>query len=189
MKMRAVKSTCTTLFLLPALGLNADELNPSLGFIDGFTSDKDRPTSLSHPVFALFRPADIREFQEFVEAEYGSNRALKEDYDYDGGFVVLLYQYPAQFQADYRKIENGKYSRVSPSFSETFPQFEKPDSWSNPNIPQMSLQRMVYFRAPALVSFLEDAVGQPIGRECWGIPDKDRETLDIKRIRDKEGGH
>lgn len=185
--MRAVKSTYTTLFLLPALGLNADELSPNLGFMDGFLSDKDRPTLLSHPVFALFRPEDLKAFQEFVEKEYRLNPALMEDYDYDGGFVVLLYQYPKDFRLDYKKFEKGKYSKFSPDFSDTFPKFEKADSWNNPNIPQISFQRMVYLRAPVLVEFIEDAIGQSIGSECWGVPDKERETLVIKKVREKLG--
>ena len=183
--MRKVKSTNTTLFLLPALGLCEDEMSESLGFIDAFLKDEHRPTGFKYTVYVLFRPADVRKFQEFVEGEYARTSALVEDYDYADGFVVLVYHYPQAFHKDYNRFLKGKYSRFSIPFVDQFPRYEKAADGTNPNIPQISFQRMVFHKAPALVAFMEEQVGAAITDECWYIPNQERETLRIDRIRQK----
>lgn len=184
--MRKVKSTTTTLFLLPALGLCEEEMSESLGFIDGFIKDRDRPTSFRYPVYVLFRPKDLRVFQEFVDGEYARTPTLVEDYDYAGGYVVLVYHYPEKFQRDYNRFLKGKYSKFSLPFVDCFPHFEMATDGTNPNIPQVSFQRLVFHKAPAIISFMENEIGQSVPDECWSIPVLERETLKIDRIRKKQ---
>lgn len=183
--MRDIKSTNTTLFLLPALGLHEDEMDPALGFIDAFLVDADRPSELGFLVHAVFKPVSLAAFNDFVMAEYSRTTALIEDYDYSDGFVVLRYQYPEKFHKDYKLFLRGRYSKFSQMFADCFPRYEKPKDGTNPNMPSVSFQRMVHKRAPALVAYVQSRVDALIGDECWSVPDKKRETLHIDRIRKK----
>lgn len=177
------KLTNTTLFLVPVLGLDVDNMQSRYGFINGYLEDNEQQTSSPYPVFLLFRPDDLIEFQKFVEQEYRRTGDLLLDYDYDGGFVVLLYHFPEKFHKDYRRFLKGKYSRLSLAFTARLPAYEKhPDGTLSP---EFSLQRNIILKIPDFIARLEEDFEVEITGECWSIPDRKAETLDIERISRK----
>lgn len=124
------KHNCSTLFLLYPLGLERRKLI-EFGFRSAYISDTGKDTDYENPVFLLFKPEDITMFQAFVDSEYvrvnphTETFDLREDYDQDKGYVVLLYQFPDEFKEDYEKFLEGKYSKFSAKFKETYPKMIK----------------------------------------------------------------
>jgi len=181
--MKKGRLTNTTLFLVPVLGLDVDGLVVNHGFINGYMEDKEQDTSSPCPVFLLFRPDDLIEFQKFVDQEYKRTDNLVLDYDYDGGFVVLLYEFSEKFHKDYRRFIKGKYSKFSLAFTARLPAYEKnPDGSISSEI---SLQRNIVLKIPDFVALLEEDFETEIPGECWSIPDKTTETLDIEKVSRK----
>jgi len=178
------KQTNTTLFLVPILGHDTTLLTKEYGFIDGFMADANKETSYLYPVFLVFKPEDLGDFQEFVDREYLRTSDLVLDYDYDGGFVVLVYQFPDKFQKDYRRFKQGKYSKLSLEFSARLPAYEK--SSSGNNIPEMSIQRRIILQTPEFIESMMEIVGEDIMKitgQCWSIPKMEDETLDIGKLK------
>ena len=60
---------------------------------------------------------DFERFREFLEKEYETNHSLIDDYDYEDGFVVLVYKLPSKHHKDYQLIRAGKYSETSKEFN------------------------------------------------------------------------
>ncbi len=124
------KHNCSTLFLLYPLGLDRRKIM-EFGFKSAYISDVNRDTGYENPVFLLFKPDSMTMFQAFADSEYlrvnphTETFDLREDYDYEKGYVVLLYQIPEEFKGDYEKFLQGKYSTFSRKFKETYPKFVK----------------------------------------------------------------
>ena len=64
----------------------------------------------------LFKPDDVPYFGEFLDAEYERTSNLVEDYDYPGGYVVLIYKLDPDLNRDFNIVRQGKYSRTSKKF-------------------------------------------------------------------------
>jgi len=124
------KYNCSTLFLLFPLGLDRRKLM-DFGFQSAYDGDKTLEAPYEYPVFLLFKPTDLTLFQAFVDSEYmrinhhTQTFDLKEDYDHEEGYVVLLYDFPDIFQDDYKRFLEGKYSKFSSKFRATYPKVIK----------------------------------------------------------------
>jgi hypothetical protein len=179
------KKTCTTLFLVPGLGLNLENIK-KYGFINGFMDDKDG-THYNYAVYVLFKPLDVPDFQDFLISEYQRAENLIEDYDYQGGFVTLVYRFPEKFRAEYILFKKGKYSRFSQEYIDILPKERSGIDSQGGQYVEPSLQIRVCTRSKALVEYWEkklDIKMEP-GDELWSIPNLEKETLDISKIREK----
>src|SRR5690349_19446244 len=101
-------ATYTTMFLLRPLGfiaksepVNNCHVKRKFNLVNSFIRDMDHPTDEKFPVFVLFKPKDLLEFEKFVQDEKETG-LLVEDYDYPDGYVVLLYRFPAEYERDYQ---------------------------------------------------------------------------------------
>ncbi|SEW21740.1 hypothetical protein SAMN05428988_3244 [Chitinophaga sp. YR573] len=177
------KSTNTTLFLVPGLSINVEDVKSKYGFINGFLKETGKDAPCKYPVYLLFMPPEFESFQEFVDKEYKDNTGILADYDYAGGFVVLVYKFPTSFERVYRRFIKGEYSKFSPEYVPLLPAYEKSPDGSN--VVNMSLQLMVIFKVPAFIATMEEIVDDVLADECWSIPDIKRETLNIESIRKK----
>lgn len=175
--MQKEKWNSTTLFLVPALGIDISSLDAAMGFIDAYLLDKDHD-SYGMPVFLLFRPTCVEILQDFVDEQYQQGNGLIEDYDYAGGYVVLLYQLSEKFSKDYRRFLNGKYSKFSKAFTAMLPEY-----WHGSSGSEVSLQRQVVDRSPGFVAMMEEFIGCVVTGECWYKPNVSKETLDIDKVR------
>lgn len=110
----------STMFLLRGLGLHVDILN-KYGFISAYVDDVNHDIKYERSVFLLFRPAEIAELNAFIAKEYKRTEFVKEDYDYEGGFVVVAYSFPEKFAEDYNKFLMGEYSKFSDEYKKLFP--------------------------------------------------------------------
>ena len=112
----------STMFLLPGLGVDIEKLNKN-GFISAFVDDINHDIKYDRSVFLLFKPNQLESLQYFIAKEYKrTSSTLKEDYDYEGGYVVMAYSFPIHYQLDYQRFLMGEYSKMSITYQKLFPQ-------------------------------------------------------------------
>lgn len=109
------------MFLLPGLGVENNML-AKYGFLSAFVDDTDHDVKYDRSVFLLFKPDTLERLQYFIATEYKRTKLLKEDYDYEGGYVVMAYSFPIEYELDYQRFLMGEYSKISPAYQKLFPE-------------------------------------------------------------------
>jgi hypothetical protein len=85
------KKTITTMFFIPTLGIDRDMLSKN-NFINGYIKDSNRDIQYENAVYLLFKPEDLDKFRIFLDDEYERTKSIIDDYDYEDGYVVLVYE-------------------------------------------------------------------------------------------------
>jgi hypothetical protein len=182
------RKTDTTIFLLPVLGISRDKLEDN-NFMDSFLDDVTKDAHYKECIYILFKPTDMAAFQDFLDTEKERYPEIIDDYDYAGGYVVVVYRFPEELVADMQLVLQGKYSETSMDFKKKFLQVRQivTESGLRRDIP--SLQWMVFKKAAVVREQWEKALDIVLDEdgEVWGVPDMKREVLDIEEIRKKEG--
>ncbi len=175
-------ATYTTIFLLRPLGfISKSEVihdchaKRKYNLINAYLKDVDHPTNVKFPVFVLFKPKNLLDFENFVQDEKETG-LLVEDYDYPEGYVVLLYKFPDEYERDYQLVINGKYSRTSKEFKGIFPQM---DTGGLPTITYLVLSKHEELRKKR-----EDELDVQLSEdtELWDPFMIEKETLNIGKI-------
>lgn len=196
-----MKWNCSTIFLLNPLGLDKKRLD-KIGFVETYLGDEFCQIEYKNPVFLLFKPENIGNFQVFVENEYDrinrftGTKDLKADYDRKEGEVMLVYEFP--FDKDYEKFKAGKYSEFSAEVLRTYPRTLK----SSTGAEILGLPYRIITKDKESESILNSIYGenflvqQPIialkdlleerydveftaDMELWTLPNLEKETLKI----------
>lgn len=181
-----IDKTISTLFIVPTLRLPSESKDN--GFINGYKWDMGKHVNYENAVYLLFKPKNIDKFKEFVDDEYmrGENTKspLIEDYDYEGGFVVLVYTLDPDFKEDFELIKKGKYSRTSDDFKEIF---KKVVVVLKKGLPreELSLQWRIFNKTDDLKVYWEDklAVDFKDDMEVWDGWDDKKEILNIDEVK------
>jgi len=177
--------TKSTQFLVRPLGLMRKteffndigcELRRKYGFINAFIGDTQHVNGLECPIYLLFRPPLSLVFQKFLEKEYETGMLI-EDYSYEGGYTVLLYEYPKEFQHDYQLVREGKYSKTSDIYKEVFPDKDPTD--------EPTIQHLVLHKDIRLKTYREDTLGITLSEEdeLWSVFNEEEETLNIDKYK------
>lgn len=176
------KSTDTTIFLVPALGISREELKQN-GFINAYLKDESTEHESDHYlIYGLFKPQGNRKFNEFIE-KLDEQGIVYTEYDYPDEHVVVVFLFPKLFDDDYKMILLGHYSKCSQAFKGLFPETRTQDGVEILNFPHAILNR-----TEAAKTLIEEEYGvnfDDLGpdAECWGLIDIDgRETLHIDQI-------
>ena len=177
-----VKKTITSIFMVPTLKIPKDALKDN-GFINGYVKDEGRDTEYSDAIYLLFKPANVDKFREFLDNEYERTKAIIEDYDYEGGYVVVIYKLDDQYDSDFKLIRQGVYSQTSKSFQQLFPksvQIIKQGLRRD----EISLQYRVFNRTKDLIDFWEERLGVNFSptQEVWSGFDEENEILNLKKV-------
>ncbi len=161
----------------------------SNGFINGYIKDSRREDQYPESIYLLFKPENLDKFREFLDNEYDRTKAIIEDYDYEDGFVVVVYKLDEKYKKDYDLVKEGKYSKTSVDFQKLFPKsvtivkegIEKEE---------MSLQARVFKKTEDLVEFWEEKLGVKLKEvfggdyEVWDGFDESNEILEIDKIKE-----
>jgi len=178
-----IKKNITSLFIVPTLKITKDDIKGH-NMINGYLIDIERDTQYEDSVYILFRPPDMLLFQGFVEKQYETNKLLIDDYDYDDGFVVLVYKLPSKFKKDYDLIKEGKYSETSKEYQNIFPKIIKIVK-NGLHRDEISLQYRVFRKSPELKKYWEDLIDINFtdSMEVWPGFDLFTETLDLDKVK------
>lgn len=154
------------------------------GFVNAFEKDATRDIQYEDVVYLVFKPENIDKFREFLDNEYERTENIVEDYDYPGGYVVVIYKLDPNFKHDFDLVRKSKYSKTSKEFQFLFPTSVK-IMVNGLHRDQLSLQHRVFRKAEDLRLFQEDRTGFTFteNMEVWSEYDPEEETLNINKIQ------
>lgn len=178
-----LKKTSTSIFIVPTLKIDRNKLRDN-NFINAYIRDIKKEVQYEDAAYLLFKPEDFDNFKDFVDEEYDRTPHIIDDYDYDGGFVVLVYTLNPKYMEDFELVKKGKYSKTSKEFQELFPKvvkvikngFQKEES---------SLQHRIFTKSEDLKEYWEDRIVVDFTNdmEVWEGFDEINETLDIEKVK------
>jgi hypothetical protein len=183
-----IKKNITSIFMVPTLKVPKDALR-SNGFINAYIKDNRRDDQYKESVYLLFKPTDLDKFREFLDSEYERTKAVIEDYDYEDGYVVVVYQLDNKYNKDYELIKQGRYSKTSANFQKMFPKIVK-ITRGGLHKDEISLQYRIFNKAEDLVNFWEEKLGIDLegvmgaNFEVWDGWDESKEILNLDNIKE-----
>jgi hypothetical protein len=179
-----LKKTITSIFMVPTLKVPKDALKDN-GFINGYVKDGSREVQYENCIYLLFQPADLDKFREFLDSEYERTKDLIDDYDYEKGYVVVVYQLDKKFAKDFDLVKRGKYSKTSSAFQALFPKVIKIKK-NGLHKDEISLQYRVFNRTEDLIKFWEEKLGVEFedDQEVWHGFQEDNEILNIEKLKE-----
>jgi hypothetical protein len=178
------KHTITSIFIVPTLSIGREKLIDN-GFVNGYIKDSRKDIQYENAVYLLFKPQDLDKFRNFLDGEYEKTKSIIDDYDYEDGYVVVVYEINPKLKGDIELIKQGKYSQTSKKFQEIFPKVVKIRK-SGLSRDEISLQYRVFNKTEDLVQFWEDKLGVelPHDVEVWHGFFEEEESLDLDKIKE-----
>ena len=183
-----IKKNITSIFMVPTLKVPKDALRAN-GFINGYIKDDRREDQYKESIYLLFKPENLDKFREFLDSEYDRTKTIIEDYDYEDGFVVVVYQLNERYKKDYELIRQGKYSKTSADFQKMFPKIIKIVK-NGLHRDELSLQYRIFNKAEDLVDFWEEKLGIDLKLtlgtdfEVWEGFSESKEILELDKIKE-----
>ena len=177
------EKNCTTVFMTAPLGIAKIDLIEN-NFIGAYIGDVQKSeTEYKRGIYVLFRPIDMLTFEQFVYSEKERGATIVEDYDYEGGYVVVIYVLKPEFAADYDKFLRGNYSKFSIKFRDTFPEKIHIDGKD-----QLTLQQRVFTKDESIREYWEEQIGIKMedSSEVYSSPNIEigsDEWLDISKFK------
>jgi hypothetical protein len=176
--------TITTIFIVPIFSIGKERLTNN-GFVNGFIKDSRRDVQYKDSVYLLFKPEDLDKFKVFLDGEYERTKQIIDDYDYEEGYVVVVYQISHRLLPDIELIKQGKYSKTSSKFQQIFPKIVtiKKNGFQKD---ELSLQYRVFNKTEDLKQFWEDKFDVVFDddMEVWSGFSEAYETLDLDKIKE-----
>jgi hypothetical protein len=183
-----IKKNITSIFMVPTLKVPKDALKGN-GFINAYVKDNRRDDQYKESIYLLFKPTDLDKFREFLDSEYERTKAVIEDYDYEDGYVVVVYQLDNKYNRDYELVKQGKYSKTSENFQKMFPKIVK-ITRNGLHKDEISLQYRIFNKAEDLKNFWEEKLGIDLegvmgsNFEVWDGWDESKEILELDKIKE-----
>lgn len=179
-----IKKTISSIFIVPTLSIGKERLLDN-GFINGYIKDERKEVQYENCVYILFRPDNLDKFKDFLDEEYERTKSIIDDYDYEDGFVVVVYVLNEKLKGDINLIKQGKYSQTSPAFQGIFPkvvQIRKNGLRKD----EISLQYRIFNRTEDLRKFWEDKLDVVFDEnmEVWGGFIENDEILNLDKIKE-----
>ena len=182
-----VKKTITSIFMVPTLKINRENLRDN-GFLNAYIADKGKDVQHKDAIYLLFKPKDLDKFREFLDKEYERTKSVIDDYDYEDGYVVVVYKLNAKWKKDFMLVREGLYSQTSEEFQKLFPQVIKADPKRGILRDQLSLQFRVFTRSPELIDYWEKKLDVVFtsDMEVWDGFTVQNEILDLQKFKTEE---
>jgi hypothetical protein len=179
-----IKKTITTIFMVPTLKINRDHLYDN-GFINGYIKDVRKDVQYENCIYLLFKPENIDRFKDFLDEEYERTKSIIDDYDYEDGYVVVVYELNDKYKRDFEYVKNGKYSKTSKEFQSLFPKIVKIKT-NGRYKDEISLQYRIFNHTEDLVQFWEDKLDVKFDddQELWHAFIEENEILNLDKIKE-----
>jgi hypothetical protein len=181
-----LKKTITSIFIVPTLKINRDKLKEN-GYLNGYISDVRRDVQYQNAVCLLFQPTNLDRFREFLIDESERTKQLIDDYDYEDGFVVVVYTLDKKWKKDFAIVREGLYSQTSKEFQDSFPKVIKIIK-NGLHRDEISLQFRIFNKTEDLRKYWEDRLDMEFteNMEVWEGFQIENETLDLDKIKQEE---
>ena len=182
------KMTNSTVFLLRGIRQVIGELE-EVGFLNAYIDDVHHEPHYKKAVYLLFKPESMDYFRAYLMKEQDRHSMILEDYDYEGGYVVIVFGFPEEFHQEYDNFIDGKFSLFRTRYAKLFPmEVLGRTKGLGSIVKNKSIYHHVFNRSAELKEHWETEIGVELDEEMeyWSRPDIDKETLDINKIRQKE---
>ena len=178
-----IKKTITSIFIVPTLSIPREKLVDN-GYINGYIKDGTREVQYDECIYLLFKPENLDRFKEFLDEEYERTKSIIDDYDHEGGYVIVVYKLNSKLKEDFEFIKQGKYSKTSKKFQEIFPKVVKLKR-NGVMKDEVSLQYRIFNKTEDLRQYWEDklAVEFDDDMEVWQGFIKEDEILNFDKIK------
>lgn len=179
-----LKKTVTSIFMVPTLGIDKEDLKNN-NFLNAYIKDGRKEVQYNDCIYLLFQPTDMTKFRFFLDKEYERTVHIIDDYDYEDGFVVVVYRLDSTLKRDFELIRMGKYSLTSSNFQAKFPKIVKIMKGSL-HRDEVSLQYRIFNKTEDLVQFWEDKLGVSFDedQEVWHGFFEEEETMYLDKIKE-----
>lgn len=182
-----LKKTISSIFMVPTLKIDRRKLREH-EFINAYCKDIKSDEHYENCIYLLFKPKDMDKFYEFVDSEHERTSSIIKDYEYNGGFVILVYKLDSKFNKDFDLIRQGKYSKVSDKFKEKFDKtirVVKKSEGRYQEKEEQTLQWKVFTKSDDLREYWEKKIGHSLkdDMETWPIWEEENEILDIEKVK------
>ena len=181
-----IVKTITSIFMVPTLKIEKDALNNN-NFINGYIQDVRRDVQYKNSVYLLFKPENLDKFREFLDKEYERTKDVVDDYDYEDGYVVVVYKLNPKWKKDFGLVLEGQYSRTSKEFQNVFPKIVKVKK-GDLHRDEVSLQFRIFNKTEELRTYWENRLDVEFTEEMelWRMFDMDEEKLDLDKIKEQQ---
>ncbi len=181
-----IAKTITSVFMVPTLKVDKEVLIAN-NFVNGYVHDVRRDIQYQNAVYLLFKPENLDKFREFLDSEYERTKDVIDDYDYEDGYVVVVYTLNKKWKKDFGLIREGLYSRTSKEFQNVFPKIVKVKK-GNLHRDEISLQFRIFNKTEDLRTYWENRLDVEFTEEMelWRMFDLDEEKLDLDKIKEKQ---
>jgi hypothetical protein len=180
-----LEKTITSIFMVPTLKIGREKLIDN-NLINAYIKDAGKDVQYKNAVYLLFHPKNLDKFRLFLDDEYERTKSIIDDYDYDGGFVVVVYELDKKFNKDFSLIKQGKYSKTSKAFQALFPKIVKVKR-GDYNRDEISLQYRIFNQTEDLREYWEDKLGVEFDddMEVWQGWIEENEILFIDKLKEE----
>jgi hypothetical protein len=181
-----VKKTITTIFMVPTLKIDRVQLKKN-NYINAYLSDVRRDVQYKDAVYLLFKPGNLNTFREFLDKEYERTKDILDDYDYEDGYVVVVYKLNSKWKKDFLLVKEGAYSRTSEEFKKQFPKtIEITRNFVQRD--EISLQHRIFMKTIDLKEYWEDKldINFTDDMEVWDGFNIENEVLDLDKLKKEE---
>ena len=181
-----LKRTITSIFIVPTFGIDRKSLKEN-SFINGYVEDASKEVQYDKCAYLLFRPTNLDKFKVFLDKEYERTKTIIDDYDYEGGFVVVVYKMNDKFKADFGLVKLGKYSKTSKEFKALFPKIVKVYGENGDYKDEISLQYRVFNKTEDLRSYWSELLDIDFddSMEVWQGWIEEKEILNINQLKEQ----
>lgn len=181
-----VVKTITSIFIVPTLKINKEDVKEN-NFINGYLEDVRRDVQYKNAAYLLFKPENLDKFREFLDSEYERTKSVIDDYDYEDGYVVVVYKLDEKWKEDFSLIKEGLYSQTSKDFQSIFPKIIKINK-DGLRRDEISLQFRVFNKTEDLRTYWENRLDVEFtdDMELWRGFAYEEEKLDLDKIKEKE---
>lgn len=179
-----LKRTITSIFIVPTLGIDRNSLKEN-SFLNGYVEDASKDVQYSKCVYLLFRPTDLDKFRTFLDGEHERTKSIIDDYDHEGGFVILVYKLDDKFKTDYGLVKLGRYSKTSKEFQALFPKVVKVHTGKT-HKEEISLQYRIFNKTEDLRNYWSDLLDIEFtdDMEVWQGWIEEKEILNINQLKE-----
>jgi hypothetical protein len=181
-----LKKTITSIFMVPTLKISREKLREN-GYLNGYLSDVRRDIQYQNAVYLLFKPGNLDQFREFLDSEADRTKQIIDDYDYEDGFVVVVYTLDKKWKKDFALIREGLYSKTSKEFQDSFPKVIKIMK-NGLHRDEISMQFRIFNKTQDLREYWEKRLDMEFTEdmEVWNGFIIDNEVLDLDKIKQEE---
>lgn len=190
---RVPPPTKTTVFLLPILNMEETILE-NAGFINAYLQyPEGELTAERNVIYLLFKINKIESFNRVLNKV---QKDILQEWDEDGGHVIVAIALPDEFNDDYELFLNGQYSKFSSKLKDAY---KKHCTITLQNTKEKKIfttyQREVVFKGANLKAIIEKRFDIDIDqfpeafKEYCTPPDIEKESLSldyIHRLQEKE---